>query len=131
MKEDEMTAIFLLLEMAKEDPRWGTLRRQLGLPWSLKLLGFAKIPIHITYTTLMDAYCKSGKMHRAHDLLQDVLGRGIKPSIVTFNVLMNGFCSAGMLDDGMKLLNWMVDRGIMPNTARHNSLMKQYSIENN
>ncbi|MQM01520.1 hypothetical protein Taro_034269 [Colocasia esculenta] len=119
MKEDEMTAIFVLLEMAKEDPRvtrsppaapfllrpcsseireeafayvlpsvlsasdllkednakWGTLSRQLGLPWSLKLLGFAKIPIHITYMTLMDAYCKSGMLH-----------------------------------DGMKLLNWMVDR---------------------
>ncbi|KAH1075509.1 hypothetical protein J1N35_027837 [Gossypium stocksii] len=67
-------------------------------------------PDVITYATLMDAYCKTGEMDKAHELLRKMLERRIQPTLVTFNVLMKGFCMSGMLEDGEKLLQWMLEK---------------------
>ncbi|KAL6571873.1 hypothetical protein OROHE_002742 [Orobanche hederae] len=73
------------------------------------------MPDAFTYTTLMDSYSKSGQMLTAHQLLHEMLQKGIKPTVVTFNVLMNGFCMAS---------------GIMPNATTYNSLIKQHCTGN-
>ncbi|KAL6294642.1 hypothetical protein ACE6H2_002784 [Prunus campanulata] len=88
-------------------------------------------PDTVTYTTLMDAYCKIREMAKAHSVLREMLHRGLQPIVVTFNVLVNGFCMSGMLEDGERLLKWMLEKGIVPNVGTYNSLMKQYCIRNN
>ncbi|KFK42902.1 hypothetical protein AALP_AA1G053300 [Arabis alpina] len=105
------------------------------------------VPDTVVYTTLIDGFCKRGdiraaskffyemhslgEMAKAQEILKEMLGKGLQPTVVTFNVLMNGFCLNGMLEDGEKLLNWMLAKGIAPNATTYNSLVKQYCIRDN
>ena len=40
-------------------------------------------------TVVVDGLCWSGEGKRGRELVEEMIGRGIKPNVVTFNVMLN------------------------------------------
>lgn len=47
----------------------------------------------MTYTTLIDAAVRAGRLGVAEELLRAMAAAGVTPNIVTFNVMLRGYCA--------------------------------------
>ncbi|KAK2639523.1 hypothetical protein Ddye_027318 [Dipteronia dyeriana] len=107
------------------------------------------LPDAITYNTLIDGYCKKGKigkLYRANAILNNKVESGIPADEFTFNIWIDGFCKDGNVlavikvfdemktqgvavslimrtEDAFTLHNCMLDRGMLPNISTFNSLI--------
>ncbi|KAK1386059.1 hypothetical protein POM88_023794 [Heracleum sosnowskyi] len=54
-----------------------------------------------TFSILLDAYSKSGKLDDAKYIIQMMNERGEYPNIVTYNTLMQAYCSQGQMDGAL------------------------------
>nr|AYM00921.1 pentatricopeptide repeat protein [Salvia miltiorrhiza] len=79
----------------------------------------------ITFSILIDAYCKERKMEEAEDLLEIMKQRNVCPTVVTYNTLIDGYCLRGKLTKH-KVLDSMVDKGLKPNIVTYNCLLNGY-----
>ncbi|OVA13072.1 Pentatricopeptide repeat [Macleaya cordata] len=55
-----------------------------------KLVQHGLTPDVITYTTMMNGYCKANCLQKAYGLFLDMMERGIRPDVFTFTVLIDG-----------------------------------------
>ncbi|TKY58453.1 Pentatricopeptide repeat-containing protein [Spatholobus suberectus] len=49
-------------------------------------------PNKITYTIMIDGYCKLGNTKEATKLLNEMIRNGIAPDTITYNALQKGYC---------------------------------------
>ncbi|KAK1385608.1 Tetratricopeptide-like helical domain-containing protein [Heracleum sosnowskyi] len=82
-----------------------------------------------TFTILVDAYSKSGKLDDAKHIIQIMNERGENPDIVTYTSLMQGYCSQGQMDEAMAMLNTIRSKKIMPTSYTYNILVNAYCRE--
>ncbi|MBA0696250.1 hypothetical protein Goari_002822 [Gossypium aridum] len=54
-------------------------------------------PDVVTYSILVDAYCKKGVISKAEDIVDSMKKLGIEPDVVTYNILVNAHCKEGMV----------------------------------
>ncbi|KAK1386122.1 Pentatricopeptide repeat-containing protein [Heracleum sosnowskyi] len=76
-----------------------------------------------TFTILVDAYAKSGKLDDAKQIIKIMNERGEYPNIVTYNSLMQAYCSQGQMDEAMVLYRNMECEGLSPTVVTHNILL--------
>ncbi|XP_021978635.1 pentatricopeptide repeat-containing protein At5g64320, mitochondrial-like [Helianthus annuus] len=83
-----------------------------------------------TYSHVIMAYCKSGKMdetkRRFQDaklLLEDMLNAGLYPDSFTYTALIDGFLKQGEVDEVFKMKNEMVAKGIKVNLVTFNCII--------
>lgn len=86
-------------------------------------------PTVVTFNTMLDSYCKEGKMQEALDLLSEMQEKGCVPNDVTYNVLINGLSKKGELDKAQELIKEMLRSGLkvsayMSHSGPKNSLIR-------
>merc|ERR1719310_2424365 len=82
-------------------------------------------PDMITYSTLMKAYCTSGDLDMALNLLQDVeTGTQFAPDEVMYNSLLDGCAKQNRMDDALNLLSKMKLAGIAPSNYTVSIMIK-------
>ncbi|KAK1385966.1 hypothetical protein POM88_023701 [Heracleum sosnowskyi] len=79
-----------------------------------------------TFSILVDAYSKSGKLDDAKYIIQMMNERGEYPNIVTYNTLMQAYCSQGQMDGALAVLNTIKSKKIMPISYTYNILLDAY-----
>ncbi|OEL34437.1 putative pentatricopeptide repeat-containing protein [Dichanthelium oligosanthes] len=82
-------------------------------------------PDACTYNILMRAAAASGSLEHARHLFDEMLQRGIAPTVVTFGTVVAALCEAGQLEDAFEVKEVMVRRyDVSPNAYVYASLMK-------
>ncbi|GKB59989.1 pentatricopeptide repeat-containing protein [Tanacetum coccineum] len=85
-----------------------------------------------TYNTLIDGYCKLGKIVEADELLKDMIdNKHIKPNHVTFTVLIDCYCKAQMMEEAEDLFNEMQNRDLIPTIVTYTCLAHGYMRSGN
>nr|CAB3459851.1 unnamed protein product [Digitaria exilis] len=92
----------------------------------LAVCGEARIaPDACTYNILMRAAAASGSLEHTRHLFDEMLYRGIAPTVVTFGTVVAALCDAGQLEDAFEVKEMMVRRyDVSPNAYVYASLMK-------
>ncbi|KAG2615764.1 putative pentatricopeptide repeat-containing protein At1g53330 [Panicum virgatum] len=82
-------------------------------------------PDACTYNILMRAAAASVSLEHARLLFDEMLHRGIAPTVVTFSTFVAALCDAGQLEDAFELKGVMVRQyKLSPNAYVYASLMK-------
>ena len=60
-------------------------------------------PDHVTYKTIISAYCREGELNTALKLSGEMKSAGLMPNLITFSTLLEALCEAKDLDLAMDL----------------------------
>ncbi|CAH8382357.1 unnamed protein product [Eruca vesicaria subsp. sativa] len=82
----------------------GNIALALGL---LRKMECRKIANTVTYSTLIQGFCQSGKLNMAKELFQEMVSEGVHPDIVTYSILLDGLCDNGELEEALGILDKM------------------------
>lgn len=78
----------------------------------------------IHFNTLIDGFCKVGRMKEAEELLVKMkMEENCAPNIVTYNCLIDGYCIAGQLETAKEVVSRMKEDGIKPNVVTLNTVV--------
>ncbi|KAG8498799.1 hypothetical protein CXB51_005699 [Gossypium anomalum] len=89
---------------------------------TIRLLGLE--PTAVTYTTLLNAYCKDGNRRCMLELLQEMHANGIRPTHVTYTVIIKGLCKQRKLQEAVQLLEDMRIEGLNPDQVTYNTIIQ-------
>ncbi|KZV29405.1 pentatricopeptide repeat-containing protein-like [Dorcoceras hygrometricum] len=107
--------------------KWDRAEEAEILSTEIELYGF--VVDKLTYTYLINAYCKGRKMKMAMRLFMRMLKMGCAPDTYTYNTLIYGFLNLGMFSKGWLLYNKMVDSGLKPNLVTYQIMLNKYCID--
>ena len=78
----------------------------------------------ITYTTLINGFCKVGESRRAVKLLKKVCtDKRVKLSVYCFSPIIDSFCKEGRMDEALILFQDMINHGVLQNVVTYTSLI--------
>jgi len=78
----------------------------------------------ITYTTLLNGFCKLGSTTAAVQLLRNMeKHRSCKPDVVAYSTVIDSLCKDGLVADALNLFSEMTTKVIVPNVVTYNSLI--------
>ncbi|GMN54535.1 hypothetical protein TIFTF001_023661 [Ficus carica] len=69
-----------------------------------------KHPDAVTYTTVVNALGRKGRIDEANELVMRMLGRGLDPTPVTYGTVIHWYSQSGRVEDLVKLLDKMLVR---------------------
>ncbi|CAI0455533.1 unnamed protein product [Linum tenue] len=84
------------------------------------------VPNNVTYTTLIDGYCRLNDLESALSLRYSMADKGIYPTVVTYNSILRKLCEGGRIRDANKLLTELGERNIEPDNVTCNTLINAY-----
>jgi pentatricopeptide repeat protein len=67
-------------------------------------------PDVVTYTVVVDALGKKGKLREATELVEKMLNRGLLPTPVTYRTVIHRYCERGEVEELLSLLDKMLAR---------------------
>merc|ERR1711988_1767615 len=77
----------------------------------------------VTYTILVDACARSGKLSRIPSLLKDIEAQGLKAGIETYSAIIKGYCQKNLLEEAFALFEDMTrTKGFKPDEIVFNTL---------
>lgn len=74
-------------------------------------------PDIVSYSSLLNAFGKSGHPEKAHEVLELMKKRSRRPNLVTFNGLVDAYAAAGKYEQARELLHDMAEARIEPNVV--------------
>ncbi|TVU46549.1 hypothetical protein EJB05_06090, partial [Eragrostis curvula] len=77
-------------------------------------VGKSVAPDGYTYTSMIKAFCRTGDVDAAFEMLVELQGAGLQPTVVTYNVLMDALCKSGRVEEAFRLKGRMVEGGLKP-----------------
>ncbi|MBA0818000.1 hypothetical protein Gohar_025580 [Gossypium harknessii] len=80
-------------------------------------------PDSLSYTTLLNSWCRKKKLREAYKLLCRMKVKGCNPDIVHYNTVILGFCREGRAMDAVKVLEDMPSNGCLPNLVSYRTLV--------
>ncbi|KIY92629.1 Pentatricopeptide repeat-containing protein [Monoraphidium neglectum] len=80
-------------------------------------------PTATTYTALISAYGKQGKVEQAMGIFADMVARGCERNVITYSSLISAAEKAGRTDLALQLFERMHQEGCRPNVVTYNSLI--------
>ncbi|CDY39806.1 BnaA09g10580D [Brassica napus] len=83
-------------------------------------------PNVVTYSALVDAFVKNGKVLEAKELYEEMMRMCIDPDVVTYSSLINGLCVQGRIDEASEMFDLMVRRGCFPDVVSYNTLINGF-----
>lgn len=82
---------------------------------------------HESYTALVSAYSRTGLLHQAFSLLEQMkVTPGCKPDVFTYSILIKSCLQVFAFDHVQTLLSDMAEQGVKPNTITYNTLIDAY-----
>jgi pentatricopeptide repeat domain-containing protein 1 len=88
-----------------------------------RLLDARLTPVSTTYTALISAYGKAGKLDAALDTFSAMVAAGCERSVLTYSALIGAAEKAGRWEAALALGERMAGDGCAPNTVTCNSLI--------
>ncbi|CAI9289685.1 unnamed protein product [Lactuca saligna] len=85
----------------------------------------------VLYNIMINKYAKLGMNRESKQLFDQIIEKGIDPTIVTFNSLIYGFCKARDLIGAMRSFHNIEDHGLVPNAITYTTLMNFFCEEGN
>ncbi|KAG6527346.1 hypothetical protein ZIOFF_009445 [Zingiber officinale] len=79
-------------------------------------------PDNVTYTILIDAFCKAAEFDMAHELLTKMEKERIAVNVFTLNAFVNGMCRHGR---ATALFGEMIKEGVSSNSAAYSTLISR------
>ncbi|XP_047316489.1 pentatricopeptide repeat-containing protein At3g09650, chloroplastic [Impatiens glandulifera] len=80
-------------------------------------------PDHVTYTTVVSAFVKSGSMDNAREVLAEMSRVGKPANRITYNILLKGYCQQLQIDKAKDLIKEMTFMKIDPDVVSYNTLI--------
>nr|CAD1828589.1 unnamed protein product [Ananas comosus var. bracteatus] len=87
------------------------------------------VPDSLTYNTILNAYCKEGRVRDAARLLGGMVSTSSSRDVVAYTTLISGLCNQQRIQDAMVYLLKMLYEGICPNVATWNVLVRGVFVE--
>ncbi|MCD7460062.1 hypothetical protein HAX54_042762 [Datura stramonium] len=78
------------------------------------------LPDVFTINTIINGFCKQGRMKFAIDSFVEMQRSGLQPDIVTYNILINGFCKAFDVVNADNFMTRMYASGWEPDITTYN-----------
>ncbi|QHO52997.1 Pentatricopeptide repeat-containing protein [Arachis hypogaea] len=80
----------------------------------------------ITLNTVINGFCKVGRIDEALTVLQDMLsGKFSAPNVVTFTTIISGLLDTARVDEAVELLHKvMPENGVRPSVATYNAFLR-------
>ncbi|KAK3424418.1 hypothetical protein EUGRSUZ_F01187 [Eucalyptus grandis] len=94
-----------------------------GGPWKSAMICYPKV----TYSVLVGALCKQGRMEEAVNLLEEMKDKGLDLDVRHYTTLIDGYCLQRDFDHALNLLKQMIEEGIQPDIVTYNVLAHGYS----
>ncbi|KAF8401648.1 hypothetical protein HHK36_012594 [Tetracentron sinense] len=90
----------------------------------------AKIPPDAyTFTNLIGALCKVGRVKEAKEVFFEMEKKGCSPSSVSYNVVIGGLCRAGALGEAFELKKSMAKKGLVLDNYTYTILINGFCKE--
>ncbi|KAG0456400.1 hypothetical protein HPP92_024188 [Vanilla planifolia] len=83
-------------------------------------------PDVVTYNTLINGYCRKGRVEEALRLFKVMFRRGVEPDLVSYKILMKGLCKEGRVWEAQQLFDKMRQRGLAADEACYGILVLGY-----
>ncbi|ERM97018.1 hypothetical protein AMTR_s00122p00003330 [Amborella trichopoda] len=96
-------------------------RGEMGLLEDMSKSGLK--PNVITYTTLINRFCKINNASSASAVSREMRKRGCFSNIVTYNALIDGLSNAGRKEEAVALLDEMHQSGLYQDVVTNNTLV--------
>lgn len=84
------------------------------------------MPNEVTYLTVINGLCKSGRALEALELLRLLENGRCKPDVKAYNTVIDGLCKDRMVDDAFQIFSTMVNKGVLPNVATYNAMIQEH-----
>lgn len=75
------------------------------------------------YNIDIDGFCKSGKVNKAYQLLEEMKTKGLQPTVVTYGSVIDGLAKIDRLDEAYMLFEEAKSKGADLNVAFYSSLI--------
>ncbi|XP_035830973.1 pentatricopeptide repeat-containing protein At3g04760, chloroplastic-like [Helianthus annuus] len=79
---------------------------------------------------MVDGCNKCGKPNLTLDLYDELLLRGLKPTVRTYNAVIRVYCQEGLLGKGTELLRKMEVNGCLPDSFTYNVIVRELLKKN-
>ncbi|KAL2520213.1 Pentatricopeptide repeat-containing protein [Forsythia ovata] len=89
------------------------------------------VPDIITNNSLIQGFCKKGKIPEGTCLLDQLLKEGLQPLTALYTVLIEKLCEAGNVGEAKAFWKDMVDRGVEPAVSAYDSMILGLSEQGN
>ncbi|PKA60767.1 Pentatricopeptide repeat-containing protein [Apostasia shenzhenica] len=83
-------------------------------------------PDVVTYSNLIHAWCRAGRLDEAERVFASMKDAGIAPNVYTYTSVIDAMCKAGQIPRAHELLCQMLDSGCAPNAATFNCFMRAH-----
>ncbi|XP_026378089.1 pentatricopeptide repeat-containing protein At1g12775, mitochondrial-like [Papaver somniferum] len=80
--------------------------------------------------TMLDGYCKNGKIADAIELFESIETTGISINVRMYSILIHGLFQAGKLEDARKLFDKIPRNGLVPNEVTYTTMIKGFFRNN-
>ncbi|GJT64622.1 pentatricopeptide repeat-containing protein, partial [Tanacetum coccineum] len=80
-------------------------------------------PNKLSYTPLLNAYCRQNDTDKALDLFVKMIDSGEKPDLLTYQSLIHGIVVLGEVETAVIILEKMTERGVFPDAGVYNVLI--------
>ncbi|CAK7329437.1 unnamed protein product [Dovyalis caffra] len=82
------------------------------------------------YKAMISGLCEMGRAREAEDLIGEMRGKGIKPTLFEFRCVLYGYGRLGLLKDMERILDEMESGGIEVDTVCVNMILASYGAHN-
>ena len=88
-------------------------------------------PNNVTYSTLIDGFCKQGKLDKAIGLYEDMVKKCIRADPVTYTTLIDALCRAGRMEEARGFVQKMREEGFVGDCASYGAPISGYRGDGN
>ncbi|EOA23209.1 hypothetical protein CARUB_v10019235mg [Capsella rubella] len=83
-------------------------------------------PNMMTYTVLLNGWCRVRNLMEAARIWNDMIDQGLKPDIVAHNVMLEGLLRSRKKSDAIKLFHVMKSKGPCPNVRSYTIMIRDF-----
>ncbi|XP_010468951.1 PREDICTED: pentatricopeptide repeat-containing protein At3g62470, mitochondrial-like [Camelina sativa] len=83
-------------------------------------------PNMMTYTVLLNGWCRVRNLMEAARIWNDMIDQGLKPDIVAHNVMLEGLLRSRKKSDTIKLFHVMKSKGPCPNVRSYTIMIRDF-----
>ncbi|XP_037495802.1 pentatricopeptide repeat-containing protein At2g17033 [Jatropha curcas] len=99
----------------------------------LNQLVFSSNSVYIkkqAYKSMISGLCEMGRPKEAQDLIEEMRGKGVKPSVYEFRCVLHAYGKLGLFQEMQMILDQMESGGFKVDTVCSNMVLSSYGVYN-